>query len=101
MEASLPGMALASDVAVPPDQAALTSEPQSTSRFRRLHPPASTLPVWLTQVAASEQPSDEQAAQEPDEAGLAPVELPGWLKSMQPTATMDAQAKEQADKDSA
>ncbi len=34
-----------------------------------------------------------------DESGLAPVELPAWLKSMQPTATMDAQAKELAEKD--
>jgi hypothetical protein len=98
MEASLPGMALASDKAVSPDHFAPTSEPQPTPSSD-VYPPAGPLPAWLTQATAPEQPGVDEVAQAPDESGLAPVELPAWLKSMQPTATMDAQAKEQAEKD--
>ena len=98
MEASLPGMALTSDKAMPPDQFAPTSE-QQPSASSGGYPPASSLPAWLTQATAPEQLSADEGAQEPEESGLAPVELPGWLKSMQPTATMDGQAKEQAEKD--
>jgi hypothetical protein len=100
MEANLTGMAPASDQAAAPaaDFAAPASGgiPAASSGA---YPPASPLPAWLTQAGAPEEPAPAEEVKEPDQAGLAPVELPSWLKSMQPTATMDAQAKEQAEKD--
>jgi hypothetical protein len=98
MEAGLPGMALASDRAVPPDQPGSTSEPL-TAGSAGAYPPASPLPAWLTQATTPGQPAATQETQEPDQSGLAPVELPSWLKSMQPTATMEGQTLEQAEKD--
>jgi hypothetical protein len=98
MEASLPGMALASDQAARSDHFAPAVEPQPAAPAGA-PPPTSPLPDWLTQPTAQEQPGEQEGAPEADESGLAPVELPAWLKSMQPTATMDAQAKEKAEKD--
>ena len=100
MEANLPGMSLASDQAVAPGQFVPASEPPPAAPSSSF-PPASPLPDWLTQPTPAEQPGVAEAAPVADESGLAPVELPAWLKSMQPTATMDAQAKEQAEKDQA
>lgn len=96
MEASLPGMAPASDQAgVPaadftaPAAGAIPGVPSGA------YPPASPLPAWLTQAAAPEEVSPTEGASEPDQAGLTRAELPSWLKSMSPTASLDAQAEKE------
>ena len=98
MEASLPGMTFSSDRAASPDALGTTPGPLPAAPSEA-YPPASPLPAWLTQATVPDQPQVADETQEPDESGLAPVEMPSWLKSMQPTATMDAQAKAQAERD--
>jgi len=61
--------------------------------------PVSPLPTWLTQSIIPEEAAPQAEAAEAAETGLAPVELPGWLKSMQPTATIDALVRTQAEKE--
>ena len=97
MEASFPGMTPASDQAAPTDFPPPHSGWLPTASSGAFAP-ASPLPAWLTQATTPEQPVTATEAEEPDKSGLAPAELPDWLKSMQPTATMDSQAKEQAER---
>ena len=99
MEATLPGMAPVSDraEAAGPDYAAaqtgapLGGEPGA-------YPSVTPLPSWLAQAAEPHETPPVEETPEAADAGLAPVELPAWLKSMQPT-TIEGQAQEQAEKD--
>jgi hypothetical protein len=99
MEASLPG------VAPVPDQAEAASTDyaaaQAGAQFGSVpgaYPPVTPLPTWLAQASEPQETPPAEEAPETADAGLAPVELPGWLKSMQPT-TIEGQAQEQAEKD--
>jgi hypothetical protein len=86
-ESSMPAFLMDDESELPLDTSAGAGE-ESTQAGKTEEegesPYLSTLPEWISQVSAESESPEGQPAEEEQEPGLAPAQLPTWLEAMRP-----------------